>query len=76
MSAQGLIKVDPFTQPSRFSVLAENSDETYVLLVNGVQSSNYNPAFDWSRHLAPNVPLDRPSHDKFVLTLQFAGPHL
>jgi Fungal specific transcription factor domain len=66
-----LIKVEPFTQPSRFPALP---DDTYVLLVDGVPSSSYNPAFDWSRHLAPNVPLDRPTHDKFVLTLQLTSP--
>ena len=75
MSTQ-LINVKPFGQPYQFPPPAENSDDTYVLLVNRVQSSNYNPAVDWSRHLAPNVPLDRSSHDKFVPTLQLAGPYL
>lgn len=70
MSAQQLIKVEPFTQSAAFT---EKSDDTYVLLVDGVESSNYNAAFDWSRHLATSdVPLDRPSHDKFVFTLQLA----
>jgi hypothetical protein len=70
MSAQQLIEVDPFTQPT---TLTEKLDDTYVLLVDGVESSNYNAALDWSRHLATSdIPLDRPSHDKFVFTLQLA----
>lgn len=69
-----LIKVEPFTQPSRFPALAENPDDTYVLLVDGVQPSHCNPTLDWSRHLPSNVLLDRPSHDKFVLTFQLTSP--
>ena len=68
-----MMMVEPFTQHSRFPALAENPDDTYVLLVDGVQSSDsshYNPTLDWSRHLPSNVPLDRPSHDKFVLIFQ------
>ena len=69
-----LIKVEPFTQPSRFPALAENPDDTYVLLVDGVQSNHYNPTLDWSRHLPSSVPLDRPSHDKFVFSFQLTTP--
>lgn len=69
-------KVEPFALPSRFPALAENPDDTYVLLVDGVQSSHYNPAFDWSRHLPPNAQLDRPSHDRSVLTLPLVGTTL
>jgi hypothetical protein len=69
-----LIKVEPFTQPSRFPALAENLNDTYVLSVDGVQTSHYNPALDWSRHLPSDIPLDRPTHDKFVLTLQLTSP--
>ncbi|PPQ63888.1 hypothetical protein CVT24_010355 [Panaeolus cyanescens] len=44
--------------------LPEDPNATYVLLVEGVDESNYNPDFDWSRHLPSAVPLDRRSHDK------------
>lgn len=54
----------PAQGPSRFPAIAENPDATYVLLVDGVDDSHYNPNFDWSRHLPSNVPLDRRSHDK------------
>ena len=65
-----LIKVEPFTQPSRFPALAENPDDTYVLFLDGVLPSHCNPTLEWSRHLAPNPLLDRQSHDRFVLTFQ------
>jgi hypothetical protein len=70
-----LIKVEPFTQPPRFPALAENPNDTYVLSVDGVQpeTSHYNPALDWSRYLPSDIPLDRPTHDKFVLTFQLTS---
>jgi hypothetical protein len=69
-----LIKIEPFTQPSRFPAIAQNPDLTYVLVVDGVQPSLHNPTLDWSRHLPRDVPLDRPTHDRFVLTFQFTSP--
>ena len=69
-----LVKVEPFTQPSRFPAVAENSDLTYVLVVDGIQPSLHNPALDWSRHLPRDFPLDRPTHDRFVLTFQLTSP--
>ena len=68
-----LIKVERFTQPSRFPALAKNPDETYVLCLDGIQSSHYNPSLEWNRYLPHDVPLDRPTHDKFVLTLQLTS---
>ena len=69
-----LIKVEPFTQPSRFPAVAENPYETYVLMVDGAQQSHFNPSLDWSRHLpSSNVPLDRPTHDRFVLIFQLTS---
>ena len=56
----------PAEGPSRFPAIAENLDATYVLLVDDVDDSHFNPNFDWSRHLPSNGPLDRRSHDKFV----------
>ena len=70
------LKVEPFTQPSRFPALAENPDDTYVLLVDGAHESHYNPSLDWSRNLPSNVPLDRPTHDRFMLTFQLTSPML
>ena len=61
-----LKKVEPFTQPSRFPAVAENPDETYVLIVDGAQQSHCSPDLDWSRHLPSNVKLDRQTHDRFV----------
>ena len=71
-----LIKVEPFTMPSRFPALAENPDDTYVLQLEGVHESHCNPSLDWSRYLAPNVPvpLDRKIHDRSVLTSQLTRP--
>ncbi|KAJ7481445.1 hypothetical protein FB451DRAFT_990665, partial [Mycena latifolia] len=43
---------------------------TYVLLVDGVDASGYDPDFDWARHLPPEVPLSRKEHDK-ILDLSF-----
>jgi len=37
-----------------------------VLLVDGVDESNYNPDFDWSRHLPPEIFLERREHDKLL----------
>ena len=70
------IKVEAFTQPSRFPAVAENPDDTYVLLVDGVDLSHYNPSLDWSRHLPStgNVRLDRRTHDRFVLTFRLTSP--
>jgi hypothetical protein len=51
---------------SRFPEIIEKTSECYVLLVDGVDDSHYNPDFDWSRHLPPEVPLERREHDKYV----------
>ena len=69
-----LIKVQPFTQPSRFPALAANPDDTYVLSVDGALPSHCDPNLDWSRHLPSNPQLDRPTHDRFVLTFQLTIP--
>lgn len=50
--------------PSRFPAIVENPDDTYVLLLDGVNESHYNPDLDWSRHLPNAVPLDRRMHDE------------
>ncbi|RXW20856.1 hypothetical protein EST38_g4998 [Candolleomyces aberdarensis] len=50
--------------PSRFPAIMENPDETYVLLLDGVDESHYNPDLDWARYLPNAVPLDRRGHDK------------
>ena len=67
----------------RFPPLAEDPNRTYVLQVDGVEKTltSYNPDLDWSRYLAPDVPLDRrldrQSHDKCVipyLSCNYQGP--
>ncbi|KAJ6565451.1 hypothetical protein DFH09DRAFT_919459 [Mycena vulgaris] len=69
------------TAPMRFSTKStkerlpipddvENPDASYVLLVDGVDAVGYDPDFDWSRHLPPEVPLKRREHDK-ILDLAF-----
>ncbi|KIK68195.1 hypothetical protein GYMLUDRAFT_237288 [Collybiopsis luxurians FD-317 M1] len=42
----------------------------YMLMVEGADLAHYNPDFDWSRYLPPQVPLDRKEHDR-VLDLLF-----
>jgi hypothetical protein len=51
---------------SRFPEIIEKTSQCYVLLVEGVDDSAYNPDFDWSRHLPPEVPIDRREHDRYV----------
>ncbi|KAJ7704480.1 hypothetical protein B0H17DRAFT_1039775 [Mycena rosella] len=50
----------------------ENKDasQSYVLLVDGVDTVGHDSDFDWSRHLPPEVPLRRKEHDK-ILDLSF-----
>ncbi|KAJ7764577.1 fungal-specific transcription factor domain-containing protein [Mycena maculata] len=50
--------------------VAENSDASYILLVDGVDISDADPDIDWSRYLPPEVVLDRREHDK-ILDLAF-----
>ena len=49
---------------SRFPDIVED-DRCYVLLVDGVDQSKYNPDFDWSRHLPNTVEMNRWEHDKY-----------
>ena len=64
---------------SRFPAIVEDASRCYVLMVDGVDESSYNPDFDWSRHLPAEVILDRREHDKsvrFSLSLGLTRPHL
>ncbi|KAF9453398.1 hypothetical protein P691DRAFT_755650 [Macrolepiota fuliginosa MF-IS2] len=54
----------------RLWTISENPDECYILLVGGADESHFNPNFDWSRYLPPEVHLDRREHDK-ILDLVF-----
>ncbi|KAJ7130304.1 fungal-specific transcription factor domain-containing protein [Mycena epipterygia] len=50
----------------------ENPNASYVLLVDGVDVADAHPHIDWSRHLPPEVALDRKEHDKIIdLSLKF-----
>ena len=44
--------------------IMENPDDRYVLLLDGVDDSHYNPDLDWARYLPKAVPLDRRGHDR------------
>jgi hypothetical protein len=46
--------------------VVENPNRSYVLLVDGVDTTGYDPDFDWSRYLPCEVPLKRREHDKCV----------
>ncbi|KAF6746001.1 fungal-specific transcription factor domain-containing protein [Ephemerocybe angulata] len=58
--------------------------DKYDLLLDGGNGSNYDPDFDWSRHLPTTLPLNRREHDKALdLLFKFAtswclqvDPHL
>ncbi|KAJ7336886.1 hypothetical protein DFH08DRAFT_877687 [Mycena albidolilacea] len=47
-----------------------NPGAFYVLLVDGIDSSGSDLELDWSRHLPPEVALDRREHDR-ILDLSF-----
>ncbi|KAJ6588295.1 fungal-specific transcription factor domain-containing protein [Mycena capillaripes] len=59
----------PPNEVARIPKVVENPD-TYVLQVDGVDISQSHPDIDWSRHLPPEVPMDRKQHDK-ILDLSF-----
>lgn len=44
----------------------ENPQARYLLLVEGVDETYYNPDFDWSRYLPGAVPLSRSEHDRYA----------
>ncbi|KAJ7671230.1 hypothetical protein B0H14DRAFT_3690245 [Mycena olivaceomarginata] len=48
-----------------FRRVVENPDVSYVLQLDGVDISQTHPDIDWSRHLPPEVTLDRRQHDKY-----------
>ncbi|KAF7360526.1 Zn(2)-C6 fungal-type domain-containing protein [Mycena venus] len=54
----------------RVQQVVENPNASYVLQVEGIDVSRSHPKIDWSRHLPPDVILERREHDK-VLDLSF-----
>ncbi|KAF7353619.1 Zn(2)-C6 fungal-type domain-containing protein [Mycena venus] len=56
--------------PPRVQEVIENPKASYVLQVEGNDVSQSHPEIDWSRHLPPEVILERKEHDK-VLNLSF-----
>jgi hypothetical protein len=64
-------RAERLTQPSRFPAIMEDPQVTYILIVDADSEAQYNPDFDWSRHLPSAVPLDRRSHDRYGVL-----PHL
>ncbi|KAJ7507159.1 hypothetical protein B0H11DRAFT_193192 [Mycena galericulata] len=60
--------------------MAQKSNSSYVLLIDGVDVSEIDPDIDWSRYLPPEVVLERDEHDK-ILDLCFKfyvmwSPHI
>ncbi|KAJ7507160.1 fungal-specific transcription factor domain-containing protein [Mycena galericulata] len=52
--------------------VVENSNASYVLLVDGVNLSDAHPEIDWSRYLPSEVSLDRMEHDRILdVTFKF-----
>jgi hypothetical protein len=51
---------------SRVPKVVENPTAVYVLQVDGVDISRSHPDIDWSRHLPPEVAIERREHDKYV----------
>ncbi|KAJ7337434.1 hypothetical protein DFH08DRAFT_1014449 [Mycena albidolilacea] len=60
----------PASEVSRIPEVVENPDVSYVLQLDDVDISQTHPDIDWSRHLPPEVTLDRRQHDK-MLDLSF-----
>ncbi|KAF7360474.1 Zn(2)-C6 fungal-type domain-containing protein [Mycena venus] len=58
------------TAAPRVQEVVENPNASYVLQVEGIDVSRSHPEIDWSRHLPPEVILERREHDK-VLDLCF-----
>ncbi|KAF7366737.1 Zn(2)-C6 fungal-type domain-containing protein [Mycena sanguinolenta] len=50
----------------RIPEVVQNPDATYVLQLDGVDISQTHPDIDWSRHLPPEVALDRREHDRIL----------
>ncbi|KAF7360527.1 Zn(2)-C6 fungal-type domain-containing protein [Mycena venus] len=55
---------------SRVHEVVEDPNTSYILQVEGIDVSQSHPEIDWSRHLPPDVILERREHDK-VLDLSF-----
>ncbi|KAF7360528.1 Zn(2)-C6 fungal-type domain-containing protein [Mycena venus] len=54
----------------RVQQVVENPNASYILQVEGVDVSQSHPEIDWSRHLPPEVILERREHD-IILDLSF-----
>ncbi|KAF7360375.1 Zn(2)-C6 fungal-type domain-containing protein [Mycena venus] len=54
----------------RVPEVVENTNASYVLHLEGIDVSRSHPEIDWSRHLPPEVILERREHDK-ILDLSF-----
>lgn len=57
----------PPSEVPRTTEGVKNPDSSYVLSVDVFDFSDSQPEIDWSRHLPPEVALDKREHDKFVL---------
>ncbi|KAJ6519005.1 hypothetical protein C8R45DRAFT_851626 [Mycena sanguinolenta] len=57
----------PSKDSRRCSEVIEDLNASYILLVDGVDISQAHPHIDWSRHLPPEVAIERREHDQYVL---------
>ncbi|KAJ7465253.1 hypothetical protein FB451DRAFT_433027 [Mycena latifolia] len=65
----------PPSKVSRITEVVEAPDASYVLMVDGAELLDCQPEIDWSRHLPPEVALDRKEHDKILdLAFKFFTP--
>ncbi|KAJ7291292.1 hypothetical protein C8J57DRAFT_1113157 [Mycena rebaudengoi] len=58
--------INSSNEPSRSPEPVHGPNTSYILLVDGIDDSACEPSFDWSRHLPPEVPLNRKEHDKIL----------
>ncbi|KAF8216709.1 hypothetical protein K438DRAFT_1797691 [Mycena galopus ATCC 62051] len=54
------------SKPSKVQEVFENPTASYVLQVDGVDISQSHPEIDWSRHLPPEVTMERREHDQIL----------
>ncbi|KAF8216722.1 hypothetical protein K438DRAFT_1925784 [Mycena galopus ATCC 62051] len=54
------------SKPAKIPEVFENPTASYVLQVDGVDISQSHPDIDWSRHLPPEVAMDRREHDQIL----------
>ncbi|KAJ7081330.1 hypothetical protein B0H15DRAFT_467886 [Mycena belliarum] len=65
----------PLSKVLRITEVVETHDATYILHIDGVTLPDSQLELDWSRHLPPEVALDRAEHDNILgLAFKFLTP--